>query len=94
MKRGQIRRCQGLDKLGRNVVVMRTPPVSVFFQLRFKKRQFCFGRRFGRVKKHELFINIFTTIHWVEPAWPAKPILLISTLLMTALSGDAAGKAG
>ena len=34
------------------------------------------------MKKHTLFINVFSTIRWVKPALPAEPILLTSTLLM------------
>ena len=34
------------------------------------------------MKKHKLFVTVFATIHLVDPAWPAEPILLISMLLM------------
>ena len=41
------------------------------------------------MKKHKLFVTVFTTIHWVKVAWPAEPILITYTLLMGALLGEA-----
>ena len=53
VKTGQIGRPQGLDKLRRRVV-----SVKLDF--------FCFGTRFGCVKKQKLFITVFTSLHWVN----------------------------
>ena len=53
-----------------------------FNQLRFHKRQFCSGTRFSSVKKHKVFIAVFTTIYQVEPALAVDPIFLFSTILM------------
>ena len=39
------------------------------------------------MKKHKLYIALFTTIHWVKPALPAEPISLTVTLLMGGPSG-------
>ena len=44
---------------------------------------------FGYVKIHKRLVTIFTSIRWEKPAWPAKPMLLTSTLLVEALPGDA-----
>ena len=83
-KTGQIRRCQGLEKLGRHVETMRSPH-NVFYQLRFKKTTVLFPKEKLLCEKHKLFTNVFTTIYWVKLAWPAEPIFLT----WKALSGDA-----
>ena len=62
---------------------------NVFLSIAFQKRLFYFETRFDYVKKYKLSITVFTTIYWVKPARPAEPILLTSTLLMGALTGDA-----
>ena len=36
--------------------------------------KFCFGTRFGCLKKHQLFIIVSTAVHWVKPAQPVEPI--------------------
>ena len=41
--------------------------------------------KYGHVKKHKLFITSLTTIFWVKSAWPGKPILFISLLVMGGL---------
>ena len=62
-------------------------PENFFNQMLFIKRLFCFGTRFGYVKKHKLFSAAFSTIRWVKPDGPAKPILLTSTLLIRSPAG-------
>ena len=73
LKTGQIKRCEGLEKLGRHVAGMRNP-IMFFSGFPKKNCEFCFGTRFGYVKKHKLFITAFTIIHWVKPVWLAEPI--------------------
>ena len=31
------------------------------------------------MKKHKLFVAVFTTTYWLKPVWPAEPMLLTST---------------
>ena len=66
---------------------------NIFLSIVFQKRWFYFKTRFGHVKKHKLFITVFTTIHWVKSDWSVEPMLLTSTLLMGTLPGNI-GKAG
>ena len=54
---------------------MGNPTQMLFLSISFQKRWFYFETTFGYVKKHKLFITVFTTIHWVKPAWPAEPIV-------------------
>ena len=81
VKTEQIRRCEELEKLGRQIAATWNALLTFFYQLRFKNREFCFGTRFGCVKQ-TTFVSVFTAINWVNPAWPVEPILLTSTLLM------------
>ena len=48
-------------------------PVMVFIQLRFIRQQFCFETTIVDVNKHKLLVAVFTTIHWVKPAWLDEP---------------------
>ena len=64
-------------------------PANVFFlSITFQKAIECFGTRFCYVKKYKLFIIVFTTIHWVKPAWTAVPTLFTSRLLMGRPAGQ------
>ena len=83
VKRGQIRRCQRVDKLGRHVVAMSTPPppANVLFLIASQKTIILFRNEIWLCEK-TYFFTVFTTTHWVKPAWPGEPILLTSTLLM------------
>ena len=57
-------------------------PIMLFLiDFNSKNYKFCFGTKFGQVKKHKLFITVYTTLSWVKPVLPVEPILLTSTLL-------------
>ena len=55
------------------------------FSVALEKMIILFLTRFGRVKKHKLFI---IAVHWVKPVWPGGPLSLTSTLLIRGLQGD------
>ena len=74
IKTGQIRRCQGVEKVRRHIVATRNHPQRFIKSIAFKKQLFNFGMITGHVKKHKLFITVFTTIHWVDPALLAEPM--------------------
>ena len=60
-----------------------------FYQLGVKNDGFISDQDLWLCEKHKVHITVFTTIHWVKPAWPAEPTLLSSTSLMGAMPGDA-----
>ena len=84
---GQLKRFQGLEKPGRQVVAMSNSPVLTMFfnQMHLKKPQFYIVRIFGYVKKHKLLITLLITVHWVKPGRPAELIFLTSTSLIGTL---------
>ena len=67
LKTKRIRRCQGLEKVGRRVVGSAQPAIMYFNRLHFKK-QLLFRNEIWLCKK--LFIAVFPTIHCVKLAWP------------------------
>ena len=59
VKTRQIRRSEGLEKLGRYVVNKHNSLVMFFNRLHFKERSFCFGTRYGNVKNIN-FLLVFS----------------------------------
>ena len=65
-KAGQIGRGQELEILV-NMQWLCVNLHNIFNRLRFKKQYFNFEKKLCQVKKHKLYIIIFTTIHCVKP---------------------------
>ena len=77
VKREQIRRCQELQKYA-----LRSPLIMILIR---NEIRLCI--------RHNLFITgtIFTTIHYMKPAWLAEPIFFILALRMGAPRATPAG---
>ena len=75
----------GVPETWRHVVALRNPTQILFYLLYFKYDSSILERDLGYVKEHKLFINVFTTIYWVKPVWPAGLVWLTSTLLIGAI---------
>ena len=73
-------------------MALRSHLLMFFYQMRVKNDN-SISKKIWLSEKVETFIAVFITIHWVKPGWPAKPILVILSLLMGLLLGDAS-KAG
>ena len=84
VKIGQIRRCGRLEKFVVQAVAMCNPTQVFLINSLSKNVSFVSEQDLALSQNHKLSITVLTIIHWVKPAWPIKPILLISRLVFIA----------
>ena len=75
-KAGQIKRRQGIQKLGRRVKTMHNLPLCFFINCISKSNSFILEGDFA-LSKNMNFVQLFTTIHWVKQPLPAELIFLM-----------------